>query len=78
MASVVQIAATGTGEHPAILLDVADNRYLLDRNFFNNIWVINRRQPRRRGMRKANIPGSLPGMKPVLNPNPGFNSEFQS
>jgi uncharacterized LabA/DUF88 family protein len=37
------------------LLDVADNRYLLDRNFFNGVWVVNKRRPqqRRRESRKG-------------------------
>jgi uncharacterized LabA/DUF88 family protein len=74
------------------LLDVADNRYLLDRNFFNNVWVIKRRPQRRRpmGMRKAKgmpMPGSTSGNpQPPINPNPNinygsnpsFNNEFQS
>jgi len=30
------------------LLDIADNRHALDRNFFNNLWVIKRRPHRRR------------------------------
>jgi uncharacterized LabA/DUF88 family protein len=41
------------------LLDIADNRYVLDRNFFNNIWVIKRRSQRRRPMRKSKMnPGT--------------------
>jgi uncharacterized LabA/DUF88 family protein len=53
------------------LLDVADNRYLLDRIFFNDLWVINRRQHRRRmGKNKAAGPNPSPYV---------FNSvEFQS
>jgi uncharacterized LabA/DUF88 family protein len=40
------------------LLDVADNRYLLDRNFFNNLWVTKRRPKQRRkpGKAKASNP----------------------
>ena len=34
------------------LLDVADNRYLLDRNFFTNVWAIKRRPLHRRPRRK--------------------------
>ncbi len=40
------------------LLDVADNRYLLDRNFFETVWVARRRLPRRRLPRR---PKSMPG-----------------
>ena len=70
------------------LLEVADNRYLLDRNFFNNIWVIKRRPQRRRPVRKGKgmpgapnpVTGSNPNPNPSFNPNinPGFTSEFQS
>jgi uncharacterized LabA/DUF88 family protein len=35
------------------LLDVADNRYLMDRNFFLNVWVIKHRNRRRRPMSKG-------------------------
>jgi uncharacterized LabA/DUF88 family protein len=49
------------------LLDVSDNRYLLDRNFFTNVWVIKRHPQRRRTMIKGKInPG---GRAPVQNPN---------
>jgi uncharacterized LabA/DUF88 family protein len=51
------------------LLDIADNRYLLDRNFFNSVWVIKRReQPRRRPPMRKNK-GILP---PVKVPGPSF------
>jgi|WetSurMetagenome_2_1015567.scaffolds.fasta_scaffold56023_4 uncharacterized LabA/DUF88 family protein len=54
------------------LLDVADNRYLMDRNFFNNIWVIKRRsQQRRRPMRKnKGISGQSPNPNPSPTPSP--------
>jgi uncharacterized LabA/DUF88 family protein len=69
------------------LLEVADNRYLLDRNFFNNIWV-RRPQRRRPPMRKGKgmtggsnpIAGPNPNPNPNFNPNanPSFTNEFQS
>jgi len=37
------------------LLDVADNRYLLDRVFFNDLWVIKRKQHHRRMIRPKGI-----------------------
>lgn len=40
------------------LLDVADNRYLLDRNFFHTVWAIKRRSRRRRSMGKNKTPQS--------------------
>jgi uncharacterized LabA/DUF88 family protein len=45
------------------LLDVADNRYLLDRNFFNGVWVVNKRRPQyRRTSRKGRgMPGQGTG-----------------
>jgi uncharacterized LabA/DUF88 family protein len=54
------------------LLDVSDNRYLLDRNFFNNVWVIKRRPPRHRLIRKSK------GPPPVHNSTPNFTGEMQS
>ena len=61
------------------LLDVADNRYLLDRNFFTNVWAIKRRPLHRRPMKK--IRGGLPGPDNLghnTNPNPAYNNGFQS
>jgi uncharacterized LabA/DUF88 family protein len=61
------------------LLDVADNRYLLDRSFFESVWVIKRRpQPRRPMMRRSGK--IIPSPKPNIgqNPNQGFNNDFQS
>jgi uncharacterized LabA/DUF88 family protein len=61
------------------LLDVADNRYLLDRAFFESVWVAKRRPQQRRPIMRR--PGKiLPLPKPFQpkNPNTGFNSEFQS
>jgi hypothetical protein len=54
------------------LLDVADNRYLLDRNFFNSVWVIQRRPQHRRPNRK------MKGNPGGPNHNPGFNPDYQS
>jgi uncharacterized LabA/DUF88 family protein len=51
------------------LLDIADNRHLLDRNFFTDIWVIQRRpQPLRRQPVKKIIP------KPIYKPGSLFKS----
>jgi uncharacterized LabA/DUF88 family protein len=61
------------------LLDVADNRYLLDRNFFESVWVIKRRpQQRRPIMRRTGK--ILPPHKQIKGPNPvqGFNNDYQS
>jgi len=55
------------------LLDVADNRYLLDRNFFNGVWTGQRYPQRRRPRKNKGMPGVLPPP-----PNPPFNSEFVS
>jgi uncharacterized LabA/DUF88 family protein len=63
------------------LLDVADNRYLLDRSFFESVWVIKRRPPQRRPMmRRAGkiIPLPLPKPNQGQNLNQGFNTDFQS
>jgi len=55
------------------LLDMADNRYPLDRNFFNSVWFGKRRPQRRRPRQVKGIPGT-----PVPSPtSPPFNSEFQ-
>jgi len=56
MGKHVEVAYFETGTSKD-LLDVADNRYLLDRNFFNEIWVIKRRQNRRRIPRKIKKSG---------------------
>ncbi len=60
------------------LLDIADNRYNLDRNFFNSIWVIKRRPQRRHPMKKMKgIPGSYnTGEKPGS--ETGYSSDYQS
>ncbi len=55
------------------LLEIADNRYLLDRNFFNNLWVIQRRQQRRQYIKKRKIPG--PPGNTGFPPAPGFTNE---
>jgi hypothetical protein len=55
------------------LLDIADNRYLLDRNFFNSVWTIQHRLQRRRPRKIKGMP-----IAPVSTPNPPFPSEFQS
>jgi hypothetical protein len=55
------------------LLDIADNRHLLDRNFFNDIWVIQHRpQPlRRRPVRKIiSKPPYIPNNQPNHGPQP--------
>jgi uncharacterized LabA/DUF88 family protein len=58
------------------LLDIADHRYLLDRNFFNSVWVIKQRLIRRKLPPKL-FPRSKfkPNPNPNLNPNP--NSGFK-
>ncbi len=57
------------------LLDVADNRYLLDRNFFNGVWVINKRRPQRRreGRKGRGMPGQGTGQGQA-NPGAAFKS----
>ena len=60
------------------LLDVADNRYLLDRNFFNNIWVV-KRHPKRRPKKKS--PGPVaqnPAVTPAQPISQTYSGEFQS
>jgi uncharacterized LabA/DUF88 family protein len=52
------------------LLDIADHRYLLDRNFFNTIWVIKQRPLRRKILPK---PFTRSKFKPNINPNPNQN-----
>jgi uncharacterized LabA/DUF88 family protein len=55
------------------LLEVADNRCLLDRNFFTNVWVIQRRSRRRRS------PGRNKGMtQPTVPPASTYPTENQS
>ncbi len=57
------------------LLDVADNRYLLDRNFFNGVWVIQRRSRRRRSSgRGKGMPVSA--MPPVTSHPPENPSQL--
>lgn len=61
------------------LLDVADNRYLLDRAFFESVWVIKRRPlQRRQNIRRPGkiIHSPMTNQKP--NPNTGYSSDFQS
>ena len=52
------------------LLDIADNRHLLDRNYFSSLWVVKRRPQRRRPIRKSK---GKPG--PGQNINPGVSTE---
>jgi uncharacterized LabA/DUF88 family protein len=55
------------------LLDVADNRCLLDRNFFSSVWVIQHRGRRRRPpIRVKGMPG------PSVPPPVSHQSEYQS
>ena len=56
------------------LLDVADNRYLLDRNFFNGVWVVNKRRPQRRRpeMKVRGMPRQRTGQGQT-SPGTGFN-----
>jgi uncharacterized LabA/DUF88 family protein len=42
------------------LLEIADNRYLMDRNFFNNLWVAKPRTRYRRPMKLKPMPGQMP------------------
>ena len=71
------------------LLEVADNRYLLDRSFFDTVWVAKRRPLRRRPLRRPkNLPGQNiphtfvpPATPPQQLPPVGFGpatQEFQS
>lgn len=53
------------------LLDIADNRHPLDRNFFNDLWVIKRRTHRRR-MIKGKI---VSNQGTSANPNPAISSQ---
>jgi len=78
MGKHVEVAHFETGASKD-LLDVADNRHLLDRNFFNNLWVVKRRPQRRRPMRKKGTPGPgyTPGPSPGPGPGPGATSEYQ-
>ncbi len=55
------------------LLDIADNRYPLDRNFFNGVWFGKRFSQRRRPRKGKGIPGTP---APIV--SPPINSEFQS
>jgi uncharacterized LabA/DUF88 family protein len=60
------------------LLDVADNRYLLDRNFFESVWVIKHRPlPRRHVMKRPGKIIPAPKLNKGPNPNPGFNNDYQ-
>jgi uncharacterized LabA/DUF88 family protein len=60
------------------LLDIADNRYLLDRNFFNNVWVAKRRSSRRRPTRRGKgTPGGQSPAQPHTS-NSSTYSEYQS
>jgi uncharacterized LabA/DUF88 family protein len=68
------------------LLDVADNRYLLDRVFFNDLWVIKRGLHRRRMVRSRGPQSPNPNHGPnpgsISSPGPSphvFNTvEYQS
>jgi uncharacterized LabA/DUF88 family protein len=61
------------------LLDIADHRYLLDRNFFNSVWVIKQRPLRRKPPIGKIFPQPRfkpnPNLRPNINPNPGINDE---
>jgi uncharacterized LabA/DUF88 family protein len=46
------------------LLEIADNRYLLDRNFFTNLWVVKRSPRYRRPIKKMKPLGPGPGPTP--------------
>jgi uncharacterized LabA/DUF88 family protein len=73
MGKHVEVAYFETGTSKD-LLDVADNRYLLDRNFFNSVWVIKRRpQKRRPMMRKGKGPLGIVNSNPNPNPYPNSN-----
>ena len=54
------------------LLDICDNRHLMDRNFFNAIWVIQRRPQMRRRSARRNLakPNPLPGNNISSGPPP--------
>ncbi len=55
------------------LLDIADNRYPLDRNFFNGVWFGKRFMQRRRPRKGKGMPGA-----PAPIPSPPVINEFQS
>jgi uncharacterized LabA/DUF88 family protein len=57
------------------LLEVADNRYLLDRNFFQPVWVIQHRPQHRKYIRRKG-PGPSGGQGFL--PGPGPANDFQS
>jgi uncharacterized LabA/DUF88 family protein len=60
------------------LLDVADNRYLMDRNFFNSVWTtIGKRRPQqRRRFKKIKVTPEAIAPNPVP-PNPLPTNEYQ-
>ncbi|HSW57950.1 MAG TPA: NYN domain-containing protein, partial [Dehalococcoidales bacterium] len=56
------------------LLDIADHRYLMDRNFFTSVWVIKQRPLRRK--RPMGKPYPYPKFKPAPNAShPDINHE---
>ena len=58
------------------LLDIADNRYLLDGNFFNTVWVARKKFPQRSKMiRKPKI--DMPGQPNNPQTNPPANGDHQ-
>ncbi len=57
------------------LLDIADHRYLLDRGFFNSVWVIKQRPMRRKPLMGKPFPHSKFKPNPNANLNPGYNNE---
>jgi uncharacterized LabA/DUF88 family protein len=57
------------------LLEVADNRYLLDRSFFDTVWVIKHRPQRRRPVRRPSK--AMPGQTMQQNFNPAPQQQPQ-
>lgn len=77
MGKHVEVAYFETGTSKD-LLDVADNRYLMDRNFFNGVWTgIKHRPQQHRRPKKMKVipPPTVPNSNSV---NPAFTNEFQS
>jgi uncharacterized LabA/DUF88 family protein len=59
------------------LLDISDNRYLLDRNFFQSVWVIQHR-PQRRKYVKHKHPGQMGISGNTGGTGPGGSGEYPS
>jgi len=59
------------------LLDISDNRYLLDRNFFNSVWTIKHRPQRRRPRKNKGTPGVQAPSNPPNNTQ-SFTAEIQT